>query len=171
VQDDRALEAGERSERVVVRGARVDDNGFPQLGGETELGLEHIPLRLGRCVIAVPVEADLPHRHDLSMPLEAADLVDIARRGFMRMNADDGVDVVEPVGEVDRLRGTDGEDAAHARRARACDDLGRILAERVEMRVCVDHDGSMPSRASSSAAVSGGSLRKSGVGSRSVRPG
>ena len=117
----------------------------------------------------VVVKPDLPYRHHLRMLLETPDLVDVARRRFVRMDADDGIDVVEPVRELDRLRSADGEDARHACLARACDDIRGIFVERVEMRVRVDH--SMPSLASSSAAVSGGSLRKSGVGSRRGRPG
>ena len=62
----------------------------------------------------------------------------------------------------------DGDDARRRRRRGARDDVGRRIVERVQMRVRVDHDDM---RASSSAAVSGGSLRKSGRGSRSAWPG
>ena len=146
----------------------MDDDGFPQLGGETELGLEHTPLRLRCRVVAEPVEARLPHRDRLRMLLQPSHLVDVAGRGLVRMDPDDRPDLGEPLRELDRLRGADGEDARHACFPRPLEDVEGILVERVEVRVRVDH---RPRRASSSAAVSGGSLRKSGAGSRSGRPG
>ena len=73
------------------------------------------------------------------MLLEAPHLLDVARRRVVRMDADDRPDVLEPLRELDRLRGADREDARHARVARTRDHVGRIVVERVEMRVRVDH--------------------------------
>ena len=168
MQDDRALVPVERGERVVIGGARVDDDGLVELARELELRGEDTALRVARRVVAIPVEPGFSDGDRLRMRLQAPHLVEIALRGLVGMDADDREHVVEALGERDRLRHANGEDARHACLARACDDIRGIFVERVEMRVRVDH--SMPSLASSWAAVSGGSLRKSGVGSRRGRP-
>ena len=97
--------------------------------------------------------------------------------GLVRVDAEDREHLVVPVGELERATaagdvGADREDPRHAGVARPRDDVASVVVERVEVRVRVDH--ALPlhaERASSSAAVSGGSLRKSGFGSRSTWPG
>ena len=44
VEDDRAREARERSRRLRIRGARVDDDRLAEIGCERELGLEEVRL-------------------------------------------------------------------------------------------------------------------------------
>ena len=80
VQDDGAVEAGERRERVVVGRARVDDDGLAELGGELELRGEEPLLRVGRRVVAEPVEPGLPHRDRLRMREQLAQLGEVVGR-------------------------------------------------------------------------------------------
>ncbi len=123
-----------------------------------------------RRVVAEPVEPGLADGDRLRVVEQRAHLGDVGVRrvtGLVRVDAEDREDAVVRVGELDRAATAggsrpDGEDPADTGLGRARDDVGGIVVERVEVRVRVDH---RPSRASSSAAVSGGSLRKSGRGS------
>ena len=136
---------------------------------------EEALLCLARRVVAEPVETHLPRADRLRVAEERAHLRDVCLgrvAGGMRMDAEDRIDAIVCVRELERATaagdvGADREDPRHPRFAGACDDLAGIV-ERVEMRVRVDH---CSRRASSSSATSGGSLRKSGRGSASACPG
>ena len=95
MQDDRAREPGERGARVVVGRARVDHDRLAELGCQLELRREDPVLRLGRRVVAEPVEPDLPDGDRLRVALEAAQLVDggcVDALGLVRVDAEDRVD-------------------------------------------------------------------------------
>ena len=94
--------AGERGERVVVGGARVDDDGLPELGRELELLREEPLLRVARRVVAEPVEARLADRDRLRMREELAQRVDVVLgrvARLVRMETEDREDAVVRLGE------------------------------------------------------------------------
>ena len=176
MEDDAAVVARERVERVGVGGARVDHDRLLEFRRDREHLLEQAELRVARRVVAEPVEAGLADRDRLRMAEQLAHLGDVGvgrPAGLVRVNAEDGEDAVVRVGELEGAaaaggRRADSEDAVDACFGGAGDDGCGIVVERVEVGVRVDH---RPSRASSSSTVSGGSLRKSGRGSCSVWPG
>ena len=105
VQHDRAGEVGERSERVGVGRARVDDGGLAGLGGDVELLREEAQLLVARRVVAEPVETGLPHRDRARVREQLAHLGDVgvgrvAR--LVRMDAEDREDVLVRSGELER---------------------------------------------------------------------
>ena len=168
MEDDGALEPFERGDGVGVGVARVDDDGLLHLTREVELRIEQPLLRVARRVVPEVIEADLTYGDRLLAGEQLAEPAEVVLlSGFVWMNADDGVHVVVRVGERERLVGPDGQDAGDARRSCPRD---RSVIEHVEVRVCVDHTV-RPRRSSSSSTVSGGSLRKSGLGSCNVWPG
>ena len=176
MEDDAAGEAGEHRERVGVGGARVDHRRLAGLRCDREQLLEEARLRVVRRVVAEPVETGLAHADRLRVREQLAHRGDVRRRSPSRPRAGGCR------GRRTRLRArrrarapagsrgvrADRDDARHAGVACTRDDVGRRIVERVEVRVRVDHDDM---RASSSSTVSGGSLRKSGRGSRSGCPG
>ena len=83
--------AASSAERVVVGGARVDDDRqLAELGCELELRLEEPPLRVARRVVAVVVEAGLADGDDASDARAARELGERRRRvaGLVRVDAE-----------------------------------------------------------------------------------
>ena len=128
VEDDAAVEAVERGERVGVGGARVDHDGLRRLDGDREHAREEVALRVARRVVAEPVEPRLADGDRLRVGEQRAHLGDVgvgrvAR--LVRVDAEDREDAVVRVGELERAAAAggsrpDGEDPRRRRpRARA----------------------------------------------------
>ena len=142
------------------------------LGRHRELCVEEPQLVVARCVVAKPVEPDLPHRHCLRMVLHATHLADgtlLEPARVVRVDAEDREHPVVPLRELERAATVvdvraDREDPRDARLGCTPDRLVGVV-ERGEVRMRVDHGSSAAMTSSAS------SLRKSGRGSRSVWPG
>ena len=179
MQDDGARRcAASTVERVVVGGARVDDDGLAGLARERELLLEERALRVARRVVAEVVEPRLADRDGLRVLEQRAQLVDVDARRLA------GLVRVDPERRRTRPRARSAiASAARAPRRssrprpRASTPAARArsstsAASSLEVRVRVDHsvDG-VGHAASSSSTTESSSLRKSGLGSRSGWPG
>src|SRR5215211_6620240 len=79
VQDDGALEAFERLRRLVRGRARMNDDGFAELGRQLEVALEELALAVMRRVVAVEVEPGLADRDGALVAEELAELVEVLR--------------------------------------------------------------------------------------------
>jgi len=109
--------------------------------------LEQSTLLRERVGAVVPVEPGLADRDGRRMGEKLAELADplgFGRRGLMRIDADRRRHALVRVGDRERGMtrldsGPDRDDPCHARRARAQEQLLRVLVARVEVRVGVDH--------------------------------
>src|SRR5207244_7930659 len=79
MEHDGAVETGERFNRVVFRGARVDHDGLAEIGGELELPFEERALPIGRRIVAEVVEARLADGDRALVPEQLGELVDSVR--------------------------------------------------------------------------------------------
>ena len=150
------VEAGERGERVLVGGARVDDDRLAELGGELELRLEEAPLRVVRRVVAEVVEPRLADG-DGALVRRAARASSSRRSrvraaGVVRVDAEArrrrrrARSASASASRAPAMRRRDGDHAVDTGRPRAGEHLGRLVG--VEVRVRVDH-----ARASSSSTI------------------
>ena len=155
--------------------------GFPSSRGEGELLREEALLIVPRRVVAEPVETGLPHGDRARVSEQLAHLGDVRvgrRARLVRMDAEDREDLVEllrsssarlqPAGVVPtvRIRVTPAARARATTSAGSSSSASRCACVSITAALGLDAE-----RASSSAAVSGASLRKSGLGSRSAWPG
>ena len=147
MEDDRSVEACQRSRGLRIGVSVVDDDRLAELAGELELDREQAPLPVVRCPVAVEVEAGLAHGHGALVPEELRQLGQPLRLRptcLMRMDSERGENPAFAFG--DRERSPAGIDA-RADRNHALDAgltgageqrLRRLLAP-VEVRVGVDH--------------------------------
>ena len=178
VEDDAAVEAGERGERVGVGGARVDDDGLPQsrrrrrAARRTERAARRAARSRGTSRARSPPPRPPSDARAARAPRRRRRR---SRAGLVRVDAEDREDAVvrsasssarrQPATSVPTVRMR----VTPASRARATTSAGSSSS--ASRCACVSITLLEPSRASSSAAVSGGSLRKSGRGSRSCLAG
>ena len=130
-----------------------------------------------RRVVTVEVEPGLADRDRLRVVEQGAEVVELLRvavRGLMRVDAEGGEHSRLPLG--DREGGparveprADRDDAIDTGLSRPHDDEVGSVSARVEMRMRVDHSADRI-RSTSSSAIAGSSFLKSGRGSRSGRP-
>ena len=121
MQDDGAAvePLPENRDRVVVRGAVVDDDGQLSLPREPELVDEQLRLRIPTGVVTVVIESDLSEPDDLWMAQELHERGEVeARLRLVRMEARYHVHVVLGLGDSQRFRprvrlGSDREDPCH----------------------------------------------------------
>src|SRR5437764_5240350 len=86
-----------------------------QLAREVELCGEQPLLRVVRRVVAEVVEPDLPDRDRLRALQQRADLLEVVLLArLMRVDADDRVDAVVRLGELDCVTGADRQDPRDA---------------------------------------------------------
>ena len=105
MEDDGAVEGGERTRRLVLRGPRVDDDRLAELQGQGQLPLEELALSFVRGIVAVEVEAGLTYRDRALVSQQLAQLGEASRvlvAGLVRVDPEGRVHLLVLVREGER---------------------------------------------------------------------
>src|SRR5919198_2237842 len=147
VENDDAVERGQRTRRFLVCGSRVDDHGLSELMREGELPLEELELSLTRRVVAVEVEPGLAHGDRAFVRQKLAKLWKPRRflaarlaRVYPKRRVYTFVLVREAERRPTRLESrADRDDSRDTDVARASDERRGPVLGGVEVRVSIDH--------------------------------
>ena len=143
MEDHGAFEVAERPGDVGIGGPTVDDDRLAELLGEREVGLEELPLRVVRRVVAVVVQPGLADGDRIEIS-EPAELRRVGLAGLVGMDPENREHSLVQRAEVHHLPprfrpGADLEDAVDSSLAGSGDQLHRRFRARVQVRVRVDH--------------------------------